>query len=381
MINMKEPQKQSVAAEELALRETLTRNQALLSALPDLMFILNKDGVYQDYKAGGYGDLFEAQSDFLGKRVDEVLTPDFSHFSIRCIKRALKSRNVEIFEYPLEIDGELYIYECRMNAIDDSNVIVIARDITELRLEVEKFRAIIETAPDPLLVINTEGCIMLVNNQIVKHFGYTLNDLNGKNFEILIPERFRRTHLQHVRKYLLKPTVRPMGSGLELFALHKDGSEFPVEISLSPFEAHEGMMIIASIRDITFRKQVERDLAKYQAHLELLVADQTKEISLTREYLDELLLNMPAGVAILEGEDFIYSKINQNLAEINGLSIEDHLGKKLRDVLPQAAEFIIPRLQSVFETGKASEANEFKTRVPKKQDEDRWFWDRFFSGL
>jgi len=86
----------------------------------------------------------------------------------------------------------LHDYECHMNAIDDSSVIAIVRDITEQRLEAEKFRNLIEFAPDPLLLINPDGCIVLVNSQTVKQFCYPRKELIGKNLEILIPERFRR---------------------------------------------------------------------------------------------------------------------------------------------------------------------------------------------
>ena len=141
--------KAKVIEDEKILPETLAINQALLAALPDLMFILNKDAVYLDYKAGGNGALYRAPNDFLGKRVDEVLPPDLARLSHRYIKRALKSRNVEIFEYQLEIEGELHDYECHMNAIDDRCVIAIVRDITEQRPEAGKLPTLAESAPDP----------------------------------------------------------------------------------------------------------------------------------------------------------------------------------------------------------------------------------------
>lgn len=184
--------KATVIEEERVLEETLARNQALLDAIPDLMFILDSNGIYLDYKAESDGDLYKAPNDFLGKRVDEVLPPDLARRAIRHIKRALKSRRVEIFGYQLEIKGELHDYECRMSAIDDSSVIAIVRDITDGRLGDERFRALIEFAPDPMLLINPDGCIVLANNQAVKHFGYLRKELIGKNFEILIPERFQR---------------------------------------------------------------------------------------------------------------------------------------------------------------------------------------------
>ncbi len=141
--------KEKVVEDEKILPETLAINRALLDALPDLMFILNKDAVYLDYKAGGNGALYRAPNDFLGKRVDEVLPPDLARLSHRYIKRALKSCQVEIFHYELEIEGQLHDYECHMNAIDDRCVIALVRDITERRPEAEKLPALVESTPDP----------------------------------------------------------------------------------------------------------------------------------------------------------------------------------------------------------------------------------------
>ena len=378
--------------ENKVLPERLARSQVLLDAMPDLMFILDSNGIYLDYKSESDDDLYKSPNDFLGKSVDEVLPPGLARRSIRYIKRALKSRRVEIFGYQLEIGSELHDYECRMNAIDDSSVIAIVRDITEQRLQAEKFSTLIESAPDPLLLVNPDGCIVFVNKQTCKHFGYLRKELIGKNFEKLIPERFRRGHFQHVREYFLKPTVRPMGRDLELFALRKDGSEFPVDISLSPIKAREGMMAVAAIRDITFRKQAEEELAKHRDLLEELVAERTKELQneisehkrtneelrTAREYLDTVILNMPAGLAILEGPEFRYFRINHELADINGLSVEEHLGRPLAEVLPHAAKDILPVLQKVLDTGEATPRREFSTRLPKDPDEVRHFIDTFF---
>ena len=105
-------------------------------------------------------------------------------------------------------------------------------------------------------------------------------------------------------------------------------------------------------------KELEKSIVKNRKLKEALIEEKEinkSELQVSKDYLDEIILNMPAGVSILEGEDFRYSKINQYLADINGLSIEDHLGRPLRDVLPIAADFIAPRLQTVLETGKATE--------------------------
>jgi len=98
----------------------------------------------------------------------------------------------------------------------------------------------------------------------------------------------------------------------------------------------------------------------------------------TQEYLDTIMLQMPAGLAILEGPDFKYFRINQELAGINGLSVEEHLGRPLAEVLPQAAKDIVPVLQKVLDTGEATPRREFSTRLPKDPDEIRHFIDTFF---
>lgn len=119
------------------------------------------------------------------------------------------------------------------------------------------FRSAFELAPDAMALVNNQGLIVLVNERTEKVFGYSRDDLIGKPVEMLMPERFRTIHTELRSVYAAAPAIRPMGNGSELCGLKKDGSEFPIEISLSPMETEEGLFIASAIRDVSERKHIE----------------------------------------------------------------------------------------------------------------------------
>jgi diguanylate cyclase (GGDEF)-like protein/PAS domain S-box-containing protein len=177
-----------------------------------------------------------------------------------------------------------------------------------------KFRALLEAAPDAMVIVDDHGHIALVNAQTERLFGYRRQELVGQSISILIPKHLRAQHRHHVKRYVHHAEARPMGGDLELFALRKDGSEFPVEISLSPIDTDEGTMVSSAIRDISARKRAVAELA-------------------TAEHLFRSAFDgSPIGMALTEDDGRIV-RVNGALCDLTGRSAAQLAGRRFDEFI------------------------------------------------
>ncbi len=244
--------------------------RSVVEAAPTAMIMINESGDIvltnaQVDKLFGY-----AREELLGKKVD-MLVPEMmrpGHPKLRdSFFTAPRPRTMGAGRelHGLRKDGSLVPVEIGLNPIVTSEgrfAIAAIADITERRRAEEKFRAVVESAPNAMVMIDTHGIIVLTNNQAEKLFGYQRSELVGQAIEILVPKRIRERHPGLRMGFFTDPRPRMMGIGRDLTGARKDGSEFPVEIGLNPIETSEGRFAIAAIADITERVEREKLLQR-----------------------------------------------------------------------------------------------------------------------
>ncbi len=213
----------------------------------------------------------------------------------------------------------------------------IDRDITErkraeeaLRKSEATGRALLESAAEGIVIVNARGRIVLANVRTEELFGYQRDELLGQTLEVLLPERFQNSHADHRAVYFAEPRVRPMGIGLDLAARRKDGTEFPVEISLSFIKTEDGVIAMGFITDITERKQAEEALAREVQE----VARLGEEAQVREAFIRDVVESIRDGIVVVDREGRI-TAWNRAMEQLYGMTAIEARGLPILEAFPK----------------------------------------------
>jgi PAS domain S-box-containing protein len=239
----------------------------LLAAAPDAMVVIDVEGLVvlaNDQAEAMFG---YARDELVGLSIDRLVPAAVQEAHRRHREAYLADPHVRPMGSGHDLqacrkDGSEFPVEISLAPLHSDDGLLISaavRDVTHKRQEERLFRGLLEAAPDAMVIVDADGCIVLVNARVEEWFGYQRDELVGRSVELLVPDRFAGMHVDFRSGYVAEPRSRPMGLAGDLYARRKDGSEFPVEISLAPLETEGGLLVSAAVRDISERRRMQQE--------------------------------------------------------------------------------------------------------------------------
>jgi diguanylate cyclase (GGDEF)-like protein/PAS domain S-box-containing protein len=243
----------------------------LVDESPDALLALSMDGCVLTWNRGAEAIFGWSAREAVGRPLEDLVIPEERRAEERkALAEVAERGSTTVDTIRRRKDGSLIHVDVSMRRVNapgvEPFVAVTKRDVTQRRRLREeaaldaRFRQLLDAAPDAMVIVGPDGRIHLVNSQVEKIFGYAREELIGQPVEMLVPPRYRAQHPRHRTGYFSDPRARPMGAGLDLHGLRKDGTEFPAEISLAPMQSEAGVLVTAAIRDVTERKRAEEEL-------------------------------------------------------------------------------------------------------------------------
>ena len=307
-----------------ALRESEDRYRMLLDGVHDhAIFMMDPRGQVVSWNAGA--------ERIKGYSADQIVGQNFSCFfppediargrPAEVLRITAASGRHEEQSMRVRKDGSQFLASVTFTALRDSvgnlrGFSEFSHDLTASRESEAKYRALMEAAPDAMLVVNEGGKIVLLNTQVEKLFGYVRDDLLGQAIEMLVPKRFQKEHPARRAGFFANPRMRIMSPNVDLYALRKDGTEFPVEINLSPLKSAEGILVTAAIRDISVRKEEEEHLAQMEGRYR----------GLLEAAPDPMVLVNPAGLIVL---------VNLQAEQVFGYERDELIGQSPKKLIAE----------------------------------------------
>ncbi len=319
-------------------KESGTKYRALLEAAPDAMVVVNQDGEIvllnvQAEKQFGY-----SRDELVGQKVKNIIPTGFAERLIADGTRTAAEALAQQIGTGIELlgrrkNGSDFPIEIMLSPVESAEGILVTaaiRDIT-VRKDAEKhlaqmegrYRGLLEAAPDAMVVVNQAGEIVLLNVQAEKQFGYRRDELVGQKVKNIIPEGFAERIIADGTRSAAEALAQQIGTGIELSGRRKDGTQFPIEIMLSPLESNEGILVTAAIRDISVRKAAELHLAQMEGRYRGLLEAAPDAMVVVNQAGEIVLLNVQAE------EQFGYRR-------------DELVGQKVKNIIPEGfAERII----------------------------------------
>ncbi len=301
---------------------------ALVESADDAILTKGLDGIIRSWNPGAVRLLGYSAAEIIGQPITRLLPDDRQDEESMILLKVRGGEHVSHFEtVRRRSDGSLVDVSLTISPIlDRAGKVVgaskIMRDISQRKLADERFRLVVEAAPNAMLMVDRDRRITLVNRSAEALFDYSRAELIGQPLELLVPQRFRDRHPDLVADFFAAPQARAMGAGRELYGLRKDGSEVPIEIGLNPIETPQGLFTLASIIDITERKRADERF--------------------------RLVVEAAPNAMLMADGDRLITLVNRSAEALFGYSRAELIGQRLELLVPQRFRDRHPELVADF---------------------------------